>query len=450
MHEPSTLKPPAWPDTSLVQGSPDDGQAGAYFAPFDRRRPGNPASPLDRLVRAMLIVAVFLGGWAMLRVGEINLTISDLLLMAGLTAMLLRGQATTRPFGSLTPFWLIGLGLMLGGLLLGSIANGSVERWLIVGGQYLFAFLLLPMFLSGQQISLARMLPCIFVLGIAASQMIGILAMLMFDNAQTIDLLGKDFLTPNDRLGAMTGEPNSNGAMIAFSLPMLFYSLRERIMPIPVGLVCGAALVWGILASGSFTGFSAAVIATAAYLGVSGFRYLVRGACLGLAGLAIVVLAEVPLPASFEERVAGALSTGNLDQAGTFTGRSLLIKEAWTMLEQNPVIGLGVDRFREVSTHGAPVHELHLLIWNEGGIIAFAGIIILLLTMIAAAFVAISRSRSEGAMLFAAIAVFNIYTFSIPHMYSRTWILPVLLAMATVFGRRSLSASARHEGLPPG
>ncbi len=383
------------------------------------------------------MIAVFFCGWSVLRFGQINLTLSDILLSAVLIAMLFRGEINSKPFGNLTIFWFGGLGLMLLGLLVSTLINGSVDRWLIVGTQYLFAFFLMPVLITGQNVLLTRTLPALFVLGIAVSQLIGISASMLFDNSDTKALMGDGFLTGNGRLGAMTGEPNPNGAMIAFSLPMLLYSVRRGIMPPGIGLLCGVLLAWGLLASGSFTGFSAALIAIGVYLGVSGLRMLMRASLVAAVALGLLLASGIPLPAAFENRVAGALTTGDLAQAGTYTGRSALIEEAWEMANDNILVGLGVDQFRVVSGHGAPVHELHLLIWNEGGVVALAGLVIILLTMFAAAFIVVTRSRAEGAMILSVVVVFNVYTFSIPHMYSRVWVLPVLLALSTYFARRS-------------
>ena len=73
-----------------------------------------------------------------------------------------------------------------------------------------------------------------------------------------------------------------------------------------------------------------------------------------------------------------------------------------------------------------------------------------LLTMIAAAFAAIARNRLAGAMILAVVVVFNVYTVSIPHMYSRAWILPVLLALSTCFARGSLSPWPAQMQMRPG
>lgn len=415
-------------------------------APIPPRYIGAGAGPVPKFVKIALLVAVFFCGWSLLRAGPINLTLSDILLSLVMAVLLYRGDVETRPFGELTVFWFLGLGLMISGLLFGSMINNSVDRWLVVSAQYLFAFLLIPMILMGQQTSLTRILPALFVLGISVSQLIGVSASLLFDHSDTVGLFGDGFLSGNGRVGAMTGEPNPNGAMIAFALPMLFYSVRRHTMPMGIGVLCGIMLCWGLLATGSFTGFVAATIATCVYFTISGVWVLVRVALLGAIGVGLFVASGLPLPESFEERVVGALTTGDLDQAGTFTDRSQLIAEAWEMADDNMFVGLGVDRFRIVSSHGAPVHELHLLIWNEGGIIAVIGLLMVILTAIAAAVRAVSRSRAEGAMILAVVVVFNVYTFSIPHMYSRAWILPVLLALSTYFARQSGANSARHTG----
>jgi hypothetical protein len=172
--------------------------------------------------------------------------------------------------------------LMLQGLLIGSIANGSVDRWLIVGGQYLFGFLLIPMIFMGQQVSTMRTLPALFVVGIVVSELLGVSASLVFEPSEVAAVMGPGFVAGNGRVGAMTGESNWNGAMIAFAMPMLIYSVQRRILPLGIALICGAVLIWGVLASGSFTGFAATSIAVAAYLAVSGFGLLMRAARNGV------------------------------------------------------------------------------------------------------------------------------------------------------------------------
>ncbi|WP_379923348.1 O-antigen ligase family protein [Erythrobacter sp. R86502] len=409
--------------------------------------PANAEKPMSRRTRIVLIGSVFFSGWALVRIGQINLTLSDIFLIIVFLTMLIRGQLNARPFGQFTPYWYCGLGVMLLGLMIGSIAHNSLDRFLIVGAQYLFGFLLVPMVFMGQQMTFMRSLVAVFVFGIAVSNLLGVSASLLFEQSDVAALMGRGFVAGNGRVGAMTGEVNWNGAMVAFAVPMLIYSVQRRIMPSGIGIACGAILIWGMLASGSFTGFSATILAVSAYLVISGFGLLIRVALLGTTCASLFLVSGLPLPQAFEDRVAGAVTSGDLNEAGTFTDRSVLIKEAWGMTEDHIVVGLGVDRLRRVSGHRTPVHEFHLLIWNEGGFLAFCGVIVLLLTMFGIAFLAASRSRNEGALILASVVVFNIYTFSIPHMFSRIWILPVLLAMSTYLARRpNISSPDTHPG----
>jgi MYXO-CTERM domain-containing protein len=81
------------------------------------------------------------------------------------------------------------------------------------------------------------------------------------------------------------------------------------------------------------------------------------------------------------------------------------------------------------------VHNLHLLIWNEGGGPAYAGLIMMLGLLVLFALAGLRERREESAMALAVVVVFLIYTMSIPHMYGRFWVLPVMLALSTIYAR---------------
>jgi O-antigen ligase len=112
------------------------------------------------------------------------------------------------------------------------------------------------------------------------------------------------------------------------------------------------------------------------------------------------------------------------------------MEEAWSFAEDNTIIGMGVDRYRELSAYDNPVHNLFLLIWNEGGAIAFCGLILLLALIGLLAVNGLRISRDKGAMAAAVVLVFLIYTLSYPHMYSRMWVMPVMVALAATYARR--------------
>src|SRR3546814_13278685 len=88
------------------------------------------------------------------------------------------------------------------------------------------------------------------------------------------------------------------------------------------------------------------------------------------------------LPTVFQDRVANALETGNLDDAGPFTDRAKLISAAWALSEHTIFAGLGVDRFRVWTPWGQPVHNIFLLILTERRVAALIGRPVILLVLL--------------------------------------------------------------------
>ncbi len=393
----------------------------------------------DRLAQGALIVGVFLSGWSLLRVGQMNLTVSDIAVLASFCIIVAQGQLRLTPFGPLTPYWIAGLTMMLGGLFVSSVINGDPLRWANIASQYMVAFLLIPILLLQQDQRMTRIMPVAFVLGTALSETIGIIATFFLTYHDTLAILGDGFITGNDRLGAMAGQPNPNGAVVAFSLPMLIYALRHGTIPRWLGLVCWLVLVWGLMLSASFTGFFATIVAVLSTLMLMGLRYVVRLALAGLVAASLFIASGAPLPKAFQQRVGTAVESGDIQAAGTFVNRAELIQEAWRMAEGNTLIGLGVDRYREVSAYDNPVHDLYLLIWNEGGCVAFIGLMTLLCLLVVLAAQGLRDRRDESAMACAVVMVFLIYTASYPHMYSRMWVMPVMIALATIHATRHRS-----------
>ncbi|VVT22639.1 conserved membrane hypothetical protein [Sphingomonas sp. EC-HK361] len=401
-----------------------------------------------RIAKSCLFFAVFFSGWSLLRVGQINLTFSDIAFFACLGIVAVQGRLNLMPFGPLTPYWIAGLAMMLGGLFVSSIINGDPLRWANVASQYTVAYLFIPLLLMQQERRLTRILPMLFVLGTTLSEAIGIATTFVFTYHDTIGLLGDGFITGNDRLGAMAGQPNPNGAVVAFSLPMLIYTLNIKAMPRLLGLVCAVILLWGLMLSASFTGFFACIVAIGLTLTVLGFRHVVRLGLVMAVALGLFVASGAPLPKAFQTRVGSAVESGDINQAGTFVNRSELIAEAWTFAENTTVIGMGVDRYRELSQYDNPVHDLYLLIWNEGGAVAFVGLMTMLVLLVIMAIAGLKRSRPGGAMACAVVAVFLIYTASYPHMYSRMWVMPVMVALSVIYVRPE-PARGVQDPIPP-
>lgn len=390
----------------------------------------------DTVARYALLTAIFLSGWGLLRLGPINLTFSDAAFLLSFVITCMRGRLSATPFGALTPFWLTGLVMMLGGLFVGSVINGDPLRWVNIALQYTVAFLFIPILLLQQDERTARIAPLMFALGITLSEALGITATFFFTFNDTVHWLGDGFITGNGRLGSMAAQPNPNGAVVAFALPMMLFSMRQRLISVPGAAACIILLLWGLMLSASFTGFAASLLAILTTLLIVGARYVVRLGVVAAVAVGLFVASGAPLPKAFQERVGNAVESGDLNQAGTFINRSQLMEEAWGFAEDHTVIGMGVDRYREISAHDNPVHNLYLLIWNEGGAIAFFGLITLLTLICLLAAGGLRISRDRGAMAAAVVLVFLIYTMSYPHMYSRMWVMPVMVALAATYVQR--------------
>ena len=402
--------------------------------PIQRRRNVSSDAMGYRVLRIALVIAVFFGSHAVLRLGALNFSLTDLALLTAFALSIMTRRLDLRPFRAMTPMWLLGVAAMLGGLFVSSVANGDPFRGLNISSQYLVALIVVPTLLMAQDGPFTKKLALAYVLGVVLSQVIGIVAYFFLSPADT-QFLSPDFLTYNWRVGSMAGEGNANGITIAYALPMLIYVVRQGMLKVRTGVICGVLLCWGLLLSASVTGFAASLVAVIVTLAVLGFGRLLKVGLLVVLAAGLYLGSGAPLPKTFEKRVATALTSGDVSKAGTFEGRSELIREAWDMSGDHVFVGMGADRYREVSALQQPVHNLHLLIWNEGGGPAYAGLITMLGLLVLFALAGLRERREEAAMALAVVIVFLIYSMSIPHMYGRFWVLPVMLALSTIYAR---------------
>lgn len=382
--------------------------------------------------RAILAISlgVFFTAYLSWRPFEQLFTLSDFLFCIGLVLITAAGRLPLAPFGLLTGPWYLCFSLMLGGLLVSSFINGEPERWLVVALQYSFAMLILPMLLVQHERSILQRLALALILGVAAMQLFGaIIYMLHAGDPLTAQArFGHQFVTGAGRLGAFLGDANWNGAIIAMTLPFAVHLMISQRLPLAPGLLLVALLGLGLVLAASFTGFTSGLLSLLIYAVVGRSYPSWRVLALGLVALAIYVASGAPLPAAFSRRVAPALANQNIAEAGTFVGRWELMEEAWVIAGDTSILGLGVDQFRVQSLHGAPVHNMFLLVWTEGGLPALIGWLGLLTILVAIAVVAIRFDRRAAGLSLAVTTVFLIQATASPHMYARLWFVPVMLA----------------------
>lgn len=406
----------------------------------------SPLVPLmSRAAQLLAAIGVFFAPYLVWRVvPDVLFTVSDAIfcLCAGL--FILGRSMPLRPFGGLTPIWFLGLMLALGALLISSILNGDVMRFQIAASQYFFAFAILPILLMRGDRTYALRLVFALVIGVTVMELFGAIVYYVTGASYTAtQAIGFEFITGAGRLGAFMADANANAAMIAMTLPFVMYLFNIGMLSSLATLPLIAILILGLLMSGSFTGFASASIAAFIFtLVAGGGRLLIGTLALTVIGSLLLATGTVELPAAFKNRVAGAIENQDLSQAGTFLGRMAMIKEAWEIADNTSLVGLGTDQFRVHSESKAPVHNMYLLMWTEGGIPALLGWVIMVLLPLAASIQAIRSDRRAAGLALSVTIAFIGFSMAAPHMYARNWVIPLLIAMSVLFGQKRASHPA--------
>jgi O-antigen ligase len=391
-------------------------------------------TPATRFAMIGLAGGVFFAAYLTWRPFEVMFTLSDALFCVAAVGLAIGNGLHLRPFGALTPWWLLAYITMVSGLLVGTIANGEPLRWSVAAAQYGFAMIVLPCLLIGHGADRTLWLAKIMLAGVVAMEAFGIgVYFLSSGGYEDHQRLGIDFISGSRRLGAFPGDANWNGAYIAMCLPFIVYLHGKRQLPGWLALIAAAVLIEGLLLSASVSAILSATVAVAATLVVGWRRLPIWPFAAGAAGIVVYVAAGLPLPQAFGNRVAPAIGSGSIDSAGTFSGRYDLMREAWQMVGDTTFVGIGFDQFRQVSMHGAPVHNMYLLLWSEGGTLALFGWLAMIGMLVAGAIAVMRLDRMTSALALSVVAVFAVSSNASPHMYARLWMVPVAMAMAFVF-----------------
>ena len=397
-----------------------------------------PPTMVDRAATVPLtvIVGITLSAYLSWRPSvDIMFTISDACLLLGAMLLLLRRRVPLEPFGVVSPAWFGGFILMMGGLLASSLFSGDPTRWPTVALQYSMAWVVLPFLIMGHDRRDTERLVRFFVAGVVAMALIGIRVYFTFNGTfvQARALLGFDFISGSGRLGAFATDANWNGATIAMALPFTFYLRGRRMISMWQAAIAITILVFALTLTASVTAFGSACTATLLFVVAGGVRLRPGPLAAMLLFLAVgstIALSAYGLPPVFEKRVATVFETGDLATAGTFKGRMGLIEDAWQRVGDSMLVGVGVDQDRVVSPLRAPVHNMYLLVWVEGGFIALFGWVAMMTAGLAIAFAALWRDRLAGVLAFTVLTTFLLFSAASPHMYARLWAVPVLLALA--------------------
>lgn len=391
---------------------------------------------LNRIEHHLLCLAVFMSPMRELRPTEINITYSDILffLLGGM--LLVRRRLQIAPMLDVTVIWMTAMLFLIGGLFISSIVNGSAADSLIVCTQYIFAYVVLPfIILQSREIALT----------LVKSMVLGVLFVVVFGFIFAVTGYhgGHIYVSGSGRLASFASNPNDFALLIALSTPLLLYLWFSKALPGLVCLTTAICFMIGLVMASSNSGIGATafgVIIFLLFLGRLGM--MLRGALM--ASLLVLTVATVGydyLPEVFQKRVLSAVESGSLEGAGTYKDRMEMIVEASDMLDESLILGIGADQYAIYSAHGDPVHNMYLLLWVEGGTISLFGWLMILATM---TFIGIRSYQQPGgsleaAMVLAVTAIIIIAGTTSPHLYSRAWVVPLLVVISMPLSRRAMA-----------
>ncbi|GAB2187733.1 O-antigen ligase family protein [Roseibium sp. LAB1] len=391
------------------------------------RSPVLPGTASQQLERLLVIVAVFLSPMTYLRTNIVFFTLSDLVASAAFVVMIANRRIPLRPFADMTSFWLFSVLLLCGGLIVGSLMSGDPLTGAVGVGQYGFSLVLMPLLLLGRPARETMFLCKVMAFSLAFVMLHGVLySVFSPDDAR--------FFSRNGRLTGLIERENGVGLLAGVGLVYLIWLYFISQISGIVFVALAAPVAYGLLLSASNSGF---IVAMLGIFGISFFygsaKHMLVFIGVAVAGLAALFLfGEYFLPEVFQERVYGALTTGDSSEAGTFDGRMLLIREAIVMINRSIWIGVGVDQHRLISQLGAPVHNTYLLLFSEGGVVSLLGLVGVLLTLVFVGWRAFSNpeTRWAGVLMFTILLMFAFALNGVTHIYGRFLCVPLLLPAA--------------------
>ncbi|CAM4080550.1 O-antigen ligase family protein [Palleronia rufa] len=408
------------------------GPAGQSYAP------ATPARADDRLGFWLAAAVVFLSPYNNIVLPNIYITGADILALASVVILAVTGRLSLDPFGRLTTIWLAAFALLATGMLVGSLVANRPLGAVVVLSQYSFAFLLLPLVICRRSYRDCSLLLLIFVATILIAVIHGAYVFNYVENPP------RNIVSASGRLRTVLGRENGAAAMIATAAIVALYLCATRWLHPLLGAVIILTLIYGIVLTASNTGIMALVagVATLSVL-MRGYRgYLALLFCVGAGMLAFVIMGPEILPEKFSDRVLGAVSSGDIEQAGTFSDRVILMQEGWDLAREYAFIGLGADEFREINSYGQPVHNTYILLLVEGGVLSLGGLVAMLgLFLITGAILYADRETRDRAALVIAMGItYAVLLNAFAHVYARFWMVPLALTLAV-----GLSADAPHK-----
>lgn len=373
----------------------------------------------------LIAAAVILAPMNHIKLDSVYVTASDIVALMAFVLMLASGTLSIRFFGPATVFWFMSFFAFMGGLTISSVVNGNPMALPNIFAQYGYSLLVLPMLLGGRSYAQTMALVKLLIASYVFVMVFGAYVVHFVDNPNRMLVSG------SGRMRSLIQRENEcavHGA-IAIVLVLGLYKMGE--LRLRTVLLCLPPLVYGIMLTGSVSGLLATILGVALLITIVGpFKYLPISAAafIAIAGI-MIMLGDNFMPAVFQERVLNPLLDRNLSEAGTFSDRAQLMQEAFAVMKDTIFVGLGVEQFRQISSHHAAVHNTYLLAFVEGGLISMLGLIGLFLSglvLIWAAVVA-RANRLVWAITLVVLIIYAVAFNMFPTFYARFWNVPWIL-----------------------
>lgn len=370
-------------------------------------------------------------------------TASDAFACLCLLAMIAHHSLNLRPLGPGTFLWVIGLAIMVGALFISSLVAGAPVRGLILVGQYLFAFLVVPLILLTRSSEETNFLLKVFVVSMLTVVLHGIYVIHIVGETNTI------FVSGSGRLMGLVRRINAGGYLMAFTIPIVLSMMHSRLIHPFLASISIALLAYGVILTASNTALSGLVFGVAIYFIMSAnFQRIVIAAAFSVLAAGALSFTDLHaiLPEIFQQRVLAGLESGDINEAGTFSDRLLLIREALQLADDTIWLGVGADQYRAMSQYNLPVHNTYLLLWTEGGLPSLIGFVLMLMGIALLVVYAwpIERARPAAKAAIATTVVFLILINSSTHIYGRFVIIPIFISLAPLAA--ALREEYRHRG----
>jgi O-antigen ligase len=261
--------------------------------------------------------------------------------------------------------------------------------------------------------------------------------------------------------GRMTGfTPHFNdlGGLVATAfvpaLVLAVESSRRRVRGF--GVVSLALLSIGLLLSGSVGAMLAASVATTLWLAIRGLslKLVISVAAVVASGFVVMTATgatNAPNPVQRITKVFAA-DEAKAGTGGTVETRLQGYGEAWSRIQDQPFVGVGLDhRSGEVYLGDSAVHNIILNPWFSAGLFGMLGIAILVWGAFSSGFRAFRNAPLEDralvAGLLSALVAFVVFAMGAPIMFVRYGWFPTALLVAVLAQQARAHAPARRRHL---